>query len=239
MKKARKARAIAIPNGWQGRNGFPRGVRNRDSKIMAFAKLVEQTGSEAVSSSSMELDFYHAHFSAALAGKNRRYTEKDRSERVQTVEDVYDAYRTAPEEIIWKLDAKGQEPIDQNLLEEIFAEHFDWEKETFPQAHYFSHVFHRNAPAAPDYVQARRIWIAHDKEGNEIISERKALREMGIERPDASQKDNRYNNAKMTHTTMCRTHLEELFVSRGLAITVTLWKRSGHGLKALSPMPRT
>lgn len=238
MKKARKVKAIAIPNGWQGRNGFPRGVRNRDSKIMAFAKLVEQTGSEAVSSSSMELDFYHAHFSAALAGKNRRFVEKDRSERVQTVEDVYDAHRTAPEEIIWKLDTKGSDPIDQNLLEEIFAEHFDWEKEAFPQAHYFSHVFHRNAPAAPDYVQARRIWIAHDKEGNEIISERKALREMGIERPDASQKDSRYNNAKMTHTAMCRAHLEELFVSRGLAITVTLWKRSGHGLKALSPMPR-
>ena len=34
-----------------------------------------------------------------------------------------------PEEIIWKPDTKDQEPIDQNLLEEIFAEHFDWEKE--------------------------------------------------------------------------------------------------------------
>lgn len=238
MKKGRKARAIAIPNGWQGRNGFPRGVRNRDSEIMAFAKLVEQTSAEDISGS-VELDFYHEHFSDALAGKNRRYTEKDHSERVQTVEDVYDAHRTAPEEIIWKLDAKDLDPIDQYLLEEIFAEHFDWEKETFPQAHYFSHVFHRNAPAAPDYVQARRIWIAHDKEGNEIISERKAQREMGIERPDASQKGNRYNNAKMTHTAMCRAHLEKLFVSRGLAITVTLWKRTGHGLKALSPMPRT
>lgn len=238
MKKARKAKAIAIPNGWQGRNGFPRGMRNRDSAIMAFAKLVEQNSAEAVSSGSLELDFYHAHFSAALAEKNRRFVG-NRPERVQTVEDVYDAHRTSPEEIIWKLDAKDHEHIDQNLLEEIIAEHFDWEKETFPQAHYFSHVFHRNAPAAPDFVQARRIWIAHDKGGNEIISDRKALREMGIERPDASRKDSRYNNAKMTHTAMCRAHLEELFASRGLAITVTLWKRSGHGLKALSPMPRT
>ena len=236
MKKGRKARAIAIPNGWQGRNGFPRGVRNRDSEIMAFAKLVEQASAEAVSSGSMELDFYHAHFSDALSEKNRRYTEKDRSECVQTVEDIHDAHRTAPEEIIWKLDTKGQEHIDQNLLEEIFAEHFDWEKETFPQAHYFSHVFHRNAPAAPDYVQARRIWIAHDKGGNEIISDRKALREMGIERPDASRKDSRYNNAKMTHTAMCRAHLEEIFASRGLDITVTLWKRSRHGLTVLSPV---
>ncbi len=235
MKKSRKARAIAIPNGWQGRNGFPRGVRNRDGEIMAFAKLVEQTSAEDISGS-VELVFYHAHFSDALAGKNRRFVG-NRSERVQTVEDVYDARRTAPEEIIWQLDAKGQEPIDQNLLEEIFAEHFDWEKETFPQAHYFTHVFHGNAPAAPDYVQARRIWIAHDKEGNEIISERKALREMGIERPDASQKDNRYNNAKMAHTAMCRAHLEELFASRGLAITVTIWKRSGHGLTTLFPVP--
>ena len=121
MKKARKVRAIAIPNGWQGRNGFPRGVRNRGSEIMAFAKLVEQNSAEAVSSGSMELDFYHAHFAAALSEKNRRFVGKDRSECVQTVEDVYDADRTAPEEIIWKLDAKGQEPIDQNLLEEIFA----------------------------------------------------------------------------------------------------------------------
>lgn len=238
MKKGRKAKAIAIPNGWQGRNGFPRGVRNRDSEIMAFAKLVEQNSAEAVSSGSMELDFYRAHFSAALTGKNCRFVEKDRSERVQTIEDIYEAHRTSPEEIIWKLDAKGHESIDQNLMEETFADHFDWEKETFPQAHYFSHVFHRNAPAAPDYVQARRIWIAHDKGGNEILSDRKALREMGIERPDAIQKDNRYNNAKMTHTAMCRAHLEELFTSRGLDITVTLWKRTGHGLKALSPMLR-
>ena len=238
MKKGRKAKAIAIPNGWQGRNGFPRGVRNRDSEITAFAKLIEQNGAEEISSGSLELDFYHAHFSEALAEKNRRYTEKDRSERVQTIEDVYDAHRTAPEEIIWKLDAKGQETIDRNLMEELFAEHFEWEQARFPQVHYFSRVFHRNAPAAPDYVRARRIWIAHDKEGNEIISERKALREMGIERPDASQKDSRYNNAGMTHAALCRAHLEELFVSRGLDITVTLWKRSGHGLKALSPMPR-
>jgi len=49
MKKERKAKAIAIPNGWQGRNGFPRGRRNKDNEATAFAKLVEQNSTDEAS----------------------------------------------------------------------------------------------------------------------------------------------------------------------------------------------
>ena len=64
------------------------------------------------------------------------------------------------------------------------------------------------------------------------------LREMGIERPDATQKESRYNSAKMTHAAMCRDHLEGLFASRGLNAAVTLWKRSRHGATAMFPATR-
>ena len=140
MRKARRARAIAIPNGWQGRNGFPRGTHNKDDEAAALAKLVEQNSIDDASGS-MELDFYRAHFSDALAEKNLRYVEKGRPERVQTVAALYIAPKTAPEEILWKIEAQGREPINQKLMEEIFAEHFDWENKTFPQVHYFSHIF--------------------------------------------------------------------------------------------------
>lgn len=239
MRKGRKAKAIAIPNGWQGRNGFPRGTRNRDSELLAFSEMVERNSiRKEATPDSTELSFYHAHFAGALAEKNRRYAEKDRSERTQTVEEMYSAPKTAPEEIIFKIETQGNEAVDQNRMEKLVAEHFGWERETFQQAHYFSYHFHKNEPAASDYVQARRVWIAHDKEGNEIVSEREALREMGISRPDESQKENRYNSAKMTHAAKCRAHLEELFASHGLDIKVTLWKRGKHGLKVLSLVPR-
>ena len=64
------------------------------------------------------------------------------------------------------------------------------------------------------------------------------LREMGIDRPDVSQKESRYTSAKMTHAAMCRNPLDELFASRGLNATVTLWKRSKHGATAMFPATR-
>ena len=236
MKKARRARAIAIPNGWQGRSGFPRGTHNKDNQEAAFTKLVEQNRIDDVSGS-MELDFYRAHFSDALAEKNSRYTEKGRPERVQTVEDLYIAPKTAPEEIIWQIETKEHGTIELSLLEAIIAEHFAWERAAFPLARYFSHAVHRIEKAALDYIHARRIWIAHDKAGNEIISERKALREMGIERPDKGQKETRHNNAKTSYTVMCCAHLKMLFDLQGLDIAITLWKRGKHGLTPFFRVP--
>ena len=52
---------------------------------------------------------------------------------------------------------------------------------------------------------------------------------MGIERPDASQKEGRFNNAKMTYTAMCREHLEQLCAGKGMGITIESKKKNRHG----------
>ena len=64
----------------------------------------------------------------------------------------------------------------------------------------------------------RKVYLAHDEDGDLVVHQENALGEMGIERPDLERKSGRYNNSKMTYTKMCREHFTELCKSYGLEI---------------------
>ena len=53
---------------------------------------------------------------------------------------------------------------------------------------------------------------------------------MGIERPDVTKPEGRYNNAKMTFTADCRRNLLEIAARRGIAIEAEPRERSKSGL---------
>lgn len=58
-----------------------------------------------------------------------------------------------------------------------------------------------------------------DKDGHFIIAQEKALREAGIELPDPSKPEGRYNNRKITFDKMRREMFQEICLKHGLSMT--------------------
>ena len=223
----KKRKSIGISNGWQKRYAHAASsCRNHEAKMdcteyadASFHSETKHRKTEGSPINREELDFFKSHFSEGLTSKNRRYTEQRHMERVRTIEEMYCTPKTAPEEVSFQVKPHGQESLDTSVVEQIIKKQLQWEHEQFPQIHYFFDALQEDELDEGAF-RVRRVWIAHDKAGNEIVSERKALREMGIERPEASQKEGRFNNAKMTYTTMCRKHLNQLCATYKVDITI-------------------
>lgn len=171
----------------------------------------------APSFESCEEVFYERHFTDGLTAKNARYEQNRHAERVQTLEQYRHAPRTCPEESIIQI-GKAGESVDAETLLEAFNEEFKWEKKKFPQVAYLDVAVHIDEPNAAPHIHARRVWIAHDKEGREIVGQNAALREMGVSRPDPNKAESRYNNAKQTYTAACREHFQQICKEMGLSI---------------------
>lgn len=171
----------------------------------------------APSFESCEEVFYERHFADGLTAKNARYEQNRHAERVQTLEQYRHAPRTCPEESIIQIGKIG-DSVDAETLLKAFNEEFKWEQKKFPQVAYLDVAVHIDEPNAAPHIHARRVWIAHDKEGREIVGQNGALREMGVSRPDPNKAESRYNNAKQTYTEQCRTHFQQICKEMGLFI---------------------
>ena len=231
-------RRVTLHSGRSGRSGIFRaghndrahGMENADHVDSALSKnnVYRHIGSGEFSFEQAELKFYRKHFWLAQLEKNDRYLEQRHPERVKSIEDVYKDKKTAPEEVILQLGTRDQ-PIQKAQLDKIMMEQIAWEQKTFPQLQYLSYALHVDEPNAAYHVSARRTWIAHDKKGLEIPNERRALEEMGIQRPNLILKESRYNNAKMTFTRKCREHLQTLCRQYGLEIETQPRERGKSG----------
>ncbi len=212
-------------NGRAGKSGvFRAGHNDRAEKMNAADHIDKEKSDENIYRSigaadqnfeQAELDFYKKNFTKGLAAKNGRYIEQRHYERVRSMENFYRDKKSAPEETILQLGTR-KETVDPDRLDKILMKQLAWEQKQFPQVKYLSYAIHVDEPKAAPHCQARRVWLAHDKDGNLIPSERKALQEMGIERPNLSKPESRYNNAKMTYTRMCREHFQQLCKENGI-----------------------
>lgn len=158
-----------------------------------------------------EAKFYAEHFAAALNRQNEKYKSARQYGRVKTMDDYRTAARTCPEEQITQIGRAGNN-YGAAVLRKIAVEQLIWEQQHYPQAVILDVALHVDE-AAP-HIHARRVWIAHDKDGNEIVSQTKALAEMGIKVEHAT----RYDNAKKIYTEACRAHLEGLCRSYGITL---------------------
>lgn len=221
------ARRVTLHSGRAGRSGVFRAGHNDRSEKMTAADHIDPEQSQKniyrqiygneKTFEDAEKKFYRLHFGEGLTEKNERYLKNGHWERTRTIDDVYHDKKTGPEEVILQIGTRDQK-IDPAIIDKIITEQIEWERQNYPQLYYLSYALHLDEPGAAPHVHARRVWVAHDKDGYEIPSERRALAEMEIERPDLMKKEGRYNNAKMTFTAKCREHLQELCKSYGLEI---------------------
>ena len=164
----------------------------------------------------VEQRFYEEHFSRALKNQNQRYIANRQHGRVKTMNDYLKGKQTCPEEVIIQIGNSKNGNVSPELLRKIFEEQLQWETETFKNVVTLNWALH-NDEASP-HIHQRKVWIAEDKDGNQIVSQNKALKAMGIERPDQTKVTSKFNNEKQTYTEMCRLHFQELCLQHGLNI---------------------
>lgn len=176
----------------------------------------------------VEQAFYTHTFKDGLQAKNTMYKQHGNDKNIQTIEEYRRNPRSCPEEQIFMLGNKDFY-IPVKTLEQICKEQLAWEEKEFPQVKVLDYAAHADEQGAP-HIHIRRAWIGHDKAGNAVIGQNKALKEMGVERPDTSKPQTRYNNAKITYTRKCREHLIELCRGYGIGIEMQPKERSETGL---------
>lgn len=175
-----------------------------------------------------EKKYYEEHFRAFLDCQNAKY-QKNRNKRDQKTMDEYrKSKRTCPEETIYQIGRKD-DTISPDLLSNIVAKQIAWEARNFPNVKILDYAMHVDEQGAP-HVHVRKVWIAHDSNGNLRVNQNGALEEMGIKRPAPDKKQNRYNNPKMVYTRDCRQHLIEVCRSYGIEIEIEPLEKSKTGL---------
>ena len=218
---------VTLHNGRVDKNGKAFTTRHNDRNNFTADHIDSELSSknhswhrfrdEDLSFDECEKKFYEIHFSDALNARNERYRRQRHLERIRSIDEYRSDPRSCPEEDIFQIGRRGESIDDPRLLWKICVEMTNWEQRTFPNIKYLDISMHLDEPGAAYHIHRRKVWIAHDKDG-EIISQNKALKEMGIERPDPSKNQHRYNNPKQTYTRMCREHLIELCRQHGLEI---------------------
>lgn len=148
-----------------------------------------------------EKRMYATLFSDSLSRQTERHIKGGHSERVRTIDQYRTATRTCPEETILQLGTREEHADPQAFIKAVNlwcqqmqvtygtnwrlldgALHFD---ESTPHCH------------------IRAVWTAEGKDGLQV-SENKALKELGIQRPDPEQPEGRHNCPKQTFTQQSR-----------------------------------
>lgn len=162
----------------------------------------------------VEADFYEAHFRAALDAQNERHRKAGNKSRIRTMDEYRTARNTCPESTLFYL---GN--VDNNagpkVLQKVVVEFWMWRKTAFPQVKSLDLALHIEGGAP--HIHERHVFIGHDKDGNEVVNQEAALREMGVKPPKPGKID-RFNNAKMTFTEICREKMIEIARSHGVEI---------------------
>lgn len=175
-----------------------------------------QWNKKATSFDDAERLFYEMHFSDMLNARNENYIKNGHRERIQSMDAYRSNPKSCPEETILQIGKLGQ-TVDPELLRRICIEYINWMLKQYPQARLLDVALHVDEDGAP-HMHIRQVWVGHDKKGQLCVGQAKALKEMGIKRPDPSKPEGRRNNAKMTYTKECRQHLLDICRQHGLDI---------------------
>ncbi len=164
----------------------------------------------------VEQEFYKQHFSSHLNAQNQRYTAQRHAERCKTIDDVRKNPRTCPEEVILQI-GNVQDNVPARILKNIASKYIAWEQATFPMLKTLDFALHQDEQGGA-HIHQRRVWIGHDRDGFEVVSQTKALQEMDIERPNLNMPKSRYNNPKQAFSLICREKFLEICNAYGLDI---------------------
>lgn len=170
---------------------------------------------EHLSFRKVEEDYYKENYTAMLDARNENYKKNRHPENCRTMDEYMRADKTKPEEHIIQVGDMNN-TITKKQLHEVLVDYYKWHTKTFPNVKFLDIAIHVDEKCAP-HIHMRRVWECTGKYGKEIC-ESKALKEMGIKRPDPNKKEGKDNNAKMTYTAMVRNKLLDICIAHGIDI---------------------
>lgn len=200
-------------------------------------KAAEEKKSERETLDDYEEKVYEKYFSTALEKRNEKQIKARHKDRVQSMEQYRLNAKSCPEESIWTIGNRDNR-IEPELLKKIWEEFTAWHKETYPNVLMLDATLHLDEPNAAPHIHRRDVW-RYEVDGHWEISQKEALKSMGIERPDLSKKESKYNNAKMTYTAQTRAKWIEIAEQHGIEIEKEPQEKSRSGLTMLQLKKRT
>ena len=166
-----------------------------------------------------ELKAYQRLFGKQLQETNEKYIASRHPERCKTMEQFIKLRQYCPEETTLQV-GKMEKHIDRNTLVDIYNDYnrrmMDWNKSHGNPFVVLTTALH--CDEAVPHIQQRRAWRWKDENGTWRVGQEKALARAGVELPDPSKPEGRYNNRKMTFDKMARDLWLDVCQEHGLEV---------------------
>lgn len=176
-------------------------------------------GEEGMSLEESELDFYKR-YTQQLNEQNEKYLQQRQYKRVKSLEDFYNSKRYKPTEEILQYGHAGGDVPDRDTYEKMTKEYArrknEWSKQHGNHLHVLDYVNHYDE--ATPHTHLREIWDYADDEGILRVSQEEAMKRAGLDLPDPSKPEGRYNNRSMTYTKMCREMWQDICEQYGYEV---------------------
>ena len=195
-------------------------------------KYADIKGKEQLTLDQFEQKFYEQNFSEQLEKRNEKQIVDRHKNRVQTMEQFRKNAKFCPEESIWTI-GNRDDKIPPEILKSAFEEFKKWHDEEFQNVVFLDAALHLDEPDAAPHIHARQVWFANCFENgkwHKEIGQAAALEEMGIERPEPTKKESRYNNAKVTYTAIVREKWLDICEAHGVDVEREPQNKSKSGL---------
>ena len=167
-----------------------------------------------------ELSRYEQLYGPGQEAKNARYIQDGHPERCKTVADIYASRRTAPLETIIQLGSRDTDIDPQERKEKLMAataELIDGlQKRWGDNLHLLDLAIHLDEGVA--HCHLRMTFSALDKFGQRVPNQAQAFEAMGIQRPDPTTKEGKYNCPLITFSELIRQEFYDLCEKRGIVI---------------------
>lgn len=166
----------------------------------------------------IELEFYEAHFGDRIEDQNKRNIKAGHPERNHTVADYYHQKNSRPEDKILQIGNIHEHASGEELWECALTYKDRFNELYGDKCKILDMALHLDE--ATPHVHIRRVWIAEDEQGRQIVSQTKALEQLGISAPDSSKAIGKYNNAKITFTQTDQKLFRDICIEKGLDIDI-------------------
>ena len=167
-----------------------------------------------------ELSRYEELYGTGQEAKNARYIADGHPERCKSVADIYASRRTAPLETIIQLGSRDTDIDPKERKEKLMAataELIDGlQKRWGDNLHLLDLAIHLDEEVC--HCHLRMTFSALDKFGQRVPNQAQAFEAMGIQRPDPTTKEGKYNCPLITFSELIRQEFYDLCEKRGIAI---------------------
>ncbi len=165
----------------------------------------------------VELEFYNQHFSKQLEKLNEKHRKSRQKKRIKNMDQFRRCRIFRPEDQILQVGDRNEHLTGEELWSIVLEYQNTLDNLYGENCRILDMALHLDEETP--HVHARRVWIAHDDNGDEIVCQYKALDEMGFCAPDRTIDENtRNNNSKMSFTQFDQALFRKICRDRGYQI---------------------